>query len=185
MLTWGCEFVCNDKLLVALSCGGENHRNALLSSVNAPPLGGIWSGLTASVTGAHLDRLSTDDSVDSPAKFPGFSRDQAGFHVDFPPRFSVVVLTSRDLDLVGQCDGHCMVVTIVYGMTNSDPIRGRHWDGVVVAVRSKLVWNRDDHLVSAAVTLFEGQGDGELHRLVGGVLHRPILSLEVSLNFLG
>ena len=54
----------------------------------------------------------------------------------------------------------------------------------MITVRPKFTWDDDGRLVSTAVTLFEGQGDGEFHRLVGGVLHRPVLSLEISLNFL-
>ena len=68
---------------------------------------------------------------------------------------------------------------------NGDPIRGSHWDRIEATVRPELTRDGDNNAIACAVTLEEGQGDSELHRLVGGVLHRPILSLEVSLNFLG
>ena len=75
--------------------------------------------------------------------------------------------------------------TVVGCDSNDDPGRGCHRDGVVVTVRSKLVWDGDDRLVSGTVTLFEGQIHGKLHRLIGGKLPGSVLSLEIRLNLLG
>ena len=101
-----------------------------------------------------------------------------------PPGGCTEVLATRDLHLARQFDDHGVVGTI-RRVPNDYPIRGFHRDGRKIRVRAEFARHSDDRRVARAVTLFEGQGDGELHRLVGGVLHRPILSLEVSLNFLG
>ena len=151
--------------------------------VNGPPLRGVISDDGAAVAGAHLDRLSTDDSVDIPAKFPGFSRDQAGFHMHGPPRRSVEVLAPRNLDLFGQRDGHCAGGTVIRGVSDDHSGRSRHRDGAIITVCPELTRDRDDDRVSRAMTLFEGQSNRKSHRLIGGELHRPILSLEECVNF--
>lgn len=90
-----------------------------------------------------------------------------------PPRRSVDVLPTRYFDLVGQSDDHGVVIR-VGSVSDDNTRRCCHRDWRVVAVRSKLAWYGDDHLVSGTVTLFEGQGDGELNRLIGRVLWGPI-----------
>ena len=183
MLTWGGQRVRHDELLSIVIGGRENHRHVLCVPVHGPPLRGVISDDGAAVAGAHLDRLSTDDSVDIPAKFPGFSRDQAGFHMHGPPRRSVEVLAPRNLDLFGQRDGHCAGGTVIRGVSDDHSGRSRHRDGTVVTVRAEFFRHGDDDRVSRTMTLFEGQSNRKPHRLVGGELHRTILSLEECVNF--
>ena len=132
-----------------------------------------------------MNYSTTGNPVEVPNQLPGLPGNQRGRHMNTPPRRSVDVLTTRYFDLVGQPDGHRMSGTVVGCDSNDDPGRGCHWDGVVVTVRSKLVWDGDDRLVSGTVTLSEGQIHGKLHRLIGGKFLGSVLSLEIRLNLLG
>ena len=80
---------------------------------------------------------------------------------------------TRDFHLAGQLDDHGMVGTICR-VPNDYPIRGCHRDWRMITVRPKFTWDDDGRLVSTAVTLFEGQGDGEFHCLVGSVCRRSV-----------
>jgi len=66
VLTWGGQHVRDNERLGVLCGGGENHRHVLHVFVNEPPLGGVWSGLIASVTGTNPDWRPANDAIDIP-----------------------------------------------------------------------------------------------------------------------
>ena len=139
----------------------------LFRSINAPPLRGILPDGGAAVADAYLDGRPADDAVDIPAKFPGFSRDQSRAHMHPPPGGCTEILATRDLHLARQFDDHGVVGTI-RRVPNDYPIRGSHWVRIEATVRPEFFRHGDNNTIACAVTLFEGQGDTKLYRLIGG-----------------
>lgn len=84
-----------------------------------------------------------------------------------PPGGCIEIFPTRDFHLVGKHDLHG-AVGVVCCDPNGDPIRGSHWDRIEATVRPELTRDGDNNAIACAVTLEEGQGDSELHCLVGG-----------------
>lgn len=155
-------------------CRWQNQGDVLLRVIYRTPFRGLCADGGAAVADTYLDGRPADDPVDIPNQFPGFPGNKDGAHVHEPPRVCVEALTLRNLDLVGQRNGHLVGGTIIRGVSDDNSGRSRHRDGAIITVCPELTRDSNVDMVPRTMTLLEGQSNRKSHRLVGGELQGTV-----------